>query len=465
MDNPMRLLPSIKQIQDSEIFRKWRSRQSVSDTYLTAVARKIVEQERKRLVNNQKIKERDAIYSHILSRFDEEMNQLTSPVLTTVVNGTGVILHTNLGRARLSDDAAEAVRQAASGYTNLEFNIDKGERGFRNEKIETLLTLITGAESAMIVNNNAAAVFLILRAFAKNKEVIVSRGELVEIGGSFRVSSIMSESDARLVEVGTTNKTRVKDYADHLTENTAMLLKVHQSNFKMIGFTEAASRKELAELAKKHGILLYEDLGSGALFNYHEEGIGEEPVISDILEEGVDVLSASGDKLFGGPQAGIILGRKELIDHLKKHQLARAFRVDKMTLAALGATLQSYLSEKKVKEIPTVRDITQKAEEIQARANLLKKKLAELPGFSIKVCDTTAFVGGGTLPDVRIKSFGLKIQSELLKTNELAHLLRVGTPSVIGRLEEDYYILDCGAMTDPEIERVYSAFSALAAKL
>jgi L-seryl-tRNA(Ser) seleniumtransferase len=313
----------------------------------------------------------------------------------------------------------------------------------------------------MIVNNNAAAVFMILRTFAKGKEVLVSRGELVEIGGSFRVSSIMAESDAQLIEVGTTNKTRIEDYAENLTENTAMVMKVHQSNFKIIGFTEAASRQELAELAAKHGLLFYEDLGSGALFDYGRLGFGQEPVIPNIIKEGVDLLSASGDKLFGGPQAGIILGKKHLIDRLKKHPLARTFRTDKMTIASLGATLQSYLSEKLEVEIPTVRDVVADAETIKTRAIKLKKALALYPSIQAEIVPLTSRVGGGAMPDVPIKSYGVKIQSSELPAQTLADRLRTGTPSVIGRIEEAHVLLDCRTITDEEIDLVGQAFAKL----
>ncbi|MGV3488639.1 MAG: L-seryl-tRNA(Sec) selenium transferase [Tuberibacillus sp.] len=461
MDNPMRLLPSIKEIQDSEIYIRWKQRDAISETYLTAVAREVVEIERNKLLNEGTDKDKESLRKKILNAFEQRLQQLLEPVLTPVINGTGVILHTNLGRARLSHDTAEAVRQAASSYTNLEFDIEKGERGSRGDAVEKLLTLITGAESAMVVNNNAAAVFLILRAFAKNKDVIVSRGELVEIGGSFRVSSIMEESDARLVEVGTTNKTRIKDYADSISENTAMLLKVHRSNFKIIGFTEEAERKELADLASKHQIIFYEDLGSGAFFDYREAGIGDEPLISSILGEGVDILSASGDKLFGGPQAGIILGKKRLIDRLKKHQLARTFRVDKMTLAALGKTLQYYLSDQKVKDIPTVRDITQPFDKIKERAMKLKKMLEPIPIFDIELCDMLAYVGGGTMPEVSLKSCGLTFSSPRMNTNEMAYLLRTGAPSVIGRIENEHFILDCCTISDEELPLVQTAFTKL----
>jgi len=459
MDHPLRLLPSIKAIQDSEVYIKWKKTASISETYLTALARDVVEEERQALIAGKPYESKEEVHRKILTAFDKRVRELLEPLLTQVVNATGVVLHTNLGRARLSAKAADAARVAGSSYTDLEFDLEQGNRGARTAKIEALLRLLTGAESAMIVNNNAAAVFMILRTFAKGKEVLVSRGELVEIGGSFRVSSIMAESDAQLIEVGTTNKTRIEDYAENLTENTAMVMKVHQSNFKIIGFTEAASRHELAELAAKHGLLFYEDLGSGALFDYSRFGIGKEPIIPNIIKEGVDLLSASGDKLFGGPQAGIILGKKHLIDRLKKHPLARTFRTDKMTIASLGVTLQSYLSEKLEVEIPTVRDVVADAETIKNRAIKLKKVLTLYPSIQAEIVPLTSRVGGGAMPDVPLKSYGVKIQSPELPAQTLADRLRTGKPSVIGRIEEAHVLLDCRTIADEEIDLVGQAFA------
>ncbi|TCP30182.1 L-seryl-tRNA(Sec) selenium transferase [Scopulibacillus darangshiensis] len=462
MVNPLSYLPSIKAIQNSDIFQFY-TKQGISADYLTILARETVEEARIMLKGTiLSAVNQDDVHKQIYDLFSLKAGDLLKPGLRRVINGTGVILHTNLGRARLSRKAAEAVYGAAMNYTNLEFDLETGERGLRYDHIEEQLTKLTGAESAMVVNNNAAAVFFILRAFAKQREVIVSRGELVEIGGSFRVSSIMEESDARLIEVGTTNKTHGKDFLEAMGERTAMVMKVHQSNFNMVGFTSSVSRKRLAEIARNNKIIFYEDLGSGAFFNFQKYGIGHEPVVKDILQEGPDLISCSGDKLFGGPQAGIILGKKTLIDRLKKHQLARTLRVDKFTLAALSATIQSYFSnERLVQEIPTVHHMLEGLESVGKRAEDLCGCLKTYDNMTVKIIEATAKVGGGTMPDVSIDSYAVAIKHRYYSADQLAAKLRCGTPAIVGRIQDGLMILDLRTMTKAECDDVSQVMAVL----
>lgn len=462
MVNPLRFLPSIKVIQESDVYQYY-IKKGFSPNYLTLLAQETVSDVRVLLQNNPMPHlNQENIMKQIDDLYSEKAKALFGSNLRKVINATGVILHTNLGRARLSEKTADAVHMAATNYTNLEFDLEKGARGSRHDHIEQQLITLTGAEAAMVVNNNAAAVFLILRAFAKQREVIVSRGELVEIGGSFRVSSIMEESDAHLIEIGTTNKTHEKDVLEALTDQTAMVMKVHQSNFNIVGFTSSVPRKKLADIAQDHQIIFYEDLGSGAFFDFQKHGIGHEPVVKDILKDGPDLISCSGDKLFGGPQAGIILGKKTLVDRLKKHQLARTIRVDKFTLAALSATLQSYFSEEQIiHDIPTVRHMLEDRSTVYDRATALCERLKDIPDTTAVVINSKSQVGGGTMPEVVIESVAVAIKHKQLSLNQLAIKLRKNEPAVVGRIQDDLYLLDCRTITDAECDDIYKAFSKL----
>src|SRR5690606_26084967 len=357
--------PAIHELQKDPRFEDLKIEFRLNDAQLTDFLQRAVGRLRQSLLAEETEVEGLApdFTGQLFKSVETRVSMWQADRLSRVINGTGTVLHTNLGRSRLSDAAIAHVAKTAANYSNLEYRLIEGSRGSRHDIIEDLLVEATGAEAAMVVNNNAAAVFLVLSALAKEQEVIVSRGQLVEIGGSFRVSSIMEESGARLVEVGTTNKTHLFDYEQAMNEETAMIMKVHTSNFKMIGFTETVETAELAALAKKHhDVIFYEDLGSGALYDFKKHGIGDEPVVREVIESGADLVSFSGDKLLGGPQAGLIAGKKELIARLKKHQLARVLRVDKMTLAALEETLKQYLGDpEKINELPTVRDIIRPA--------------------------------------------------------------------------------------------------------
>lgn len=390
----------------------------------------------------------------------QEVKQLTLKqmdyTLKRVINATGTILHTNLGRARLSEKAVNHVVEAAENYSNLEYKLEEGERGSRHTHVETLIKELTGAEAAMIVNNNAAAVYLVLRALAADKEVIVSRGQLVEIGGSFRISSIMEESGAKLVEVGTTNKTHLYDYERALNPETAMVMKVHTSNFKVVGFTKSVETDELIKLTRKHeDVIFYEDLGSGALYDFRKHGIGEEPVVKEIIDAGADIVTFSGDKLLGGPQAGIIAGKKTLIDRLKTHQLARVVRVDKMTLAALEGTLIDYArGESGIQNIPVVRDLLHSVDDLEKRSNHFVSRILDMTDdYEMKIIYGMSQVGGGTMPEVLLPTALISLRHRGLTSEQLAKKLRTeNTPAIVARIQKDQYLLDLRTVSLDEEE-------------
>ncbi|HEY5506059.1 MAG TPA: L-seryl-tRNA(Sec) selenium transferase, partial [Coriobacteriia bacterium] len=323
------------------------------------------------------------------------------PSLRPVINATGIIVHTNLGRSRLADEALRAVTDVAASYSTLEYDVESGERGSRHAHVERLICDLTGAQAAMAVNNNAAAVLLAIAALAKGKEAIVSRGQQVEIGGSFRIPDVMRQSGAKMVEVGATNKTHLADYENAITPKTGLLLKVHSSNFRVVGFTEEVGLAQLVALGATHGVPVYEDQGSGVLIDLAPYGLPDEPTVRSSIEAGVDLVSVSGDKLLGGPQAGILAGTKSVIDRLKKHPLARALRLDKMTLAALEATLRLYLDpERALAEIPTLRMLTESPDSVEARARALADRIAAACGEALLVATEpdVSRAGGGALP-------------------------------------------------------------------
>ena len=367
------------------------------------------------------------------------------PSLRAVINGTGIILHTNLGRACLSEKAVQAAADAARQYSNLEYDIAGGQRGTRYAHIEDLLCRLTGAESALVVNNNAAAVLLLLSALTQGGQVVVSRGELVEIGGSFRVPDIMEACGAQLKEVGSTNKTHLRDYERAINENTKALMKVHTSNYRIVGFTETPSLSALVELGHQHGLPVIEDLGSGCLINLMQFGIHDEPTVQDSLKAGVDLVSFSGDKLLGGPQAGIILGKKKYIDILKKHPLTRAMRVDKMTLAALESTLRSY-EQGYPEEIPVVEMLSASSEALQQKATTLAFLLKE-SGVNASIVPVESRVGGGSLPNHSLPSFAVALTGDV---NSLEEKLRLGLHPIIGRIHDDAYLLDVRTLREAD---------------
>jgi L-seryl-tRNA(Ser) seleniumtransferase len=370
-----------------------------------------------------------------------ELTAAREPSLRRVINATGVIAHTNLGRAPLADAAIDRVREIARGYSNLEYDVEAGGRGSRQAHVAQILHRLTGAEAALVVNNNAAAVLLALSALAEGREVLVSRGELIEIGDGFRIPDVLVRSGARLREVGTTNRTRVSDYEAAIGPNTAVLLRVHQSNFRVVGFTEQPRLEELAVVARRHGLPLVDDLGSGAVVE-----VGDEPTARASLAAGADLVCFSGDKLLGGPQAGIVVGRAELVERLRRHPLQRALRADKLTLAALEGTLALALDSPE--DIPVVRMLREPLEKIRARA----ARLAHVVGGEVE--ETIARAGGGALPLAELRSFACAVEERL------ATPLRLGDPPVVGILRDGRLLLDCRTLTDLEVDEVADAIVA-----
>ena len=386
-----------------------------------------------------------------------------SPNLMPVVNATGIIIHTNLGRARLAPEASQAMYDIGARPSNLELNLATGKRGSRYDHTTALICELTGAESALVVNNCAAAVVLALMGTAVGRKVIASRGELIEIGGSFRLPDVIAQSGATLKEVGSTNKTRLSDYAEAIDDETAVLLKSHTSNFRVVGFTATPSRKDLARLAAEQGVILMEDLGSGVLIDLSSYGLSDEPVVRDILDAGVDLVMFSGDKLLGGPQAGIIAGRAKLINGLRKHPLLRAVRIDKLSLAALEATLRLYRAPfDPLARIPVLRMLSQPLAEVQARAEKLAQCLQELDGLNVSVAHSSAYVGGGSLPQQTLASFSVLLDGRARwAADAIADALRHSSTPVIGRIHQGQLWLDMRTVTDEEISMIVTACRAI----
>ena len=393
-----------------------------------------------------------------------EANYVMRPRLRKVINATGVVLHTNLGRAPTSRRALENAREVSEGYSNLELQLESGERGSRQEHIEPLLRDLTGAGAALVVNNNAAAVLLVLAALAKGREVVVSRGELVEIGDSFRLPDIMAQSGATLVEVGTTNRTRLDDYGNAIGPDTALIMKIHQSNFRIVGYSEEVSLKELVELGAQRFVPVVVDLGSGSLISLDRLKLSGEPTVAESVTGGADLVTFSGDKLLGGPQAGIIVGSPEYVESLRRHPLARALRVDKMTLAALEATLQQYLDPEQVwEEIPALKMLAEPAERVRARANKLKRLLdkASVGNMECSVVPEVSRAGGGSLPTGEIPTFCLVVAHAKLSSAALEEMLRRGEPAVLPRVKDDRLLLDLRTVSDDEVPVLATVLTAI----
>ncbi len=400
----------------------------------------------------------------VLKRFAERADRETTLNLRPVINGTGVVIHTNLGRSPLAPEAVENIVRISNRYSNLEFDLSRGKRGSRYDAVEDILCEITGAEAAMAVNNNAGAVLLCLNTLAEGREVIVSRGELVEIGGSFRIPDVMSRSGAVLKEVGSTNRTHLRDYETAVNEATGLLLKVHQSNYSIVGFTRSVSVFELTELGRRRGLPVMEDLGSGTLIDFSRYGMIKEPTVMDSVSAGPDLVTFSGDKLLGGPQAGLIVGKKEVLDAVKKNPLTRALRIDKMTLAALESTLRLYRDPKRaVREIPTLRMLTAPEVEIERRAEKCKGLLEGIGDgrLSIQILNRASRVGGGALPLQELPSRCLGLKIEGISANTLERRMRNSDPPVIGRIEDDRFLLDFRTIQDDELTLIAEAVGRL----
>jgi L-seryl-tRNA(Ser) seleniumtransferase len=374
--------------------------------------------------------------------------------LQRVINATGVIIHTNLGRAPLSENARRAIFEKASGYCNLEYNLETGKRGRRGAHAEHLLAELAGAESALIVNNCAAAAFLVLTALAQGGEVIISRGELVEIGGDFRVPDVLAQSGAALKEVGATNRTRVSDYEKAINENTRMILRVHPSNYRIVGFTATPTLKEIAEVAHRNDLILYEDAGSGALFDLSAYGLNDEPIISQSLVAGADVVTFSGDKLLGGVQAGLIVGRREVVEKLRRHPLYRALRVDKLIYAALEATFEAFRRDTVRREIPVLKMLSMTNDELKTRtaqfAQNLRERLGENDELKFELTEGNSVIGGGSAPMVQPVTTLLALSHEKISISRLEEILRRSKPPVITRIVEDKVLIDLRTVSEAE---------------
>lgn len=458
-------LPAVHQLKAHQRFTELISTLNISEQVLTEWLSEQLDVMRIEIKNGKfdpDMLMRDKLIALVFERLDKKINAFDQDRLQGVVNATGVVLHTNLGRARLSQQAIHQLTKVAASYSTLEYDLGTGERGSRHDLVEDYIKQLTGAEAAMVVNNNAAAVYLVLKAMAAGGEVIVSRGELVEIGGSFRISEIMAESQANLIEVGTTNKTHLDDYEQAITENTTLLMKVHKSNFKVIGFTKEVHTEELVNISQQYHIPIYEDLGSGTLFDFKEENIGAEPTVQRKIAEGIDLLSFSGDKLLGGPQAGVIVGKKKFIDQLKTHQLARILRVDKFTLAALEATLKSYLRGQEKNDIPTIRDVLASSQSIFDKANQFVDKI-KLSGkeFHCEIVPGKSKVGGGTMPEEEMDTYIVQVTHDFLSSTKLEKKLRHHQVPIIVRMKNEAILLDFRTVHDEELDQVIEAFLSI----
>ncbi len=431
MNNDLRHLPSVDRlISDGRI-------QSRGAAYTRELVLQLTRQHLDRVRADIAAGKPAPSFDQMVESICARLDTISEPTQRPVINATGVILHTNLGRAPLSREATAAMQHCARAYTNLEIDLDSGRRGSRLVHVESLLCLLTGAEAALVVNNNAGGVLLALTALARRKEVIVSRGQAVEIGGGFRIPDVMRQSGAKLVEVGTTNRTRLSDYEEGITPRTAALLRVHSSNFKVVGFTEGVGLQELIDLGRRYDIAVLDDLGSGCLLDTTRYGLDPEPTMQESIKAGTGLAMASADKLLGGPQAGIIVGDGQLVARLRKHPLARAVRVDKMRLAGLAATLTHYLKGEAETEVPIWRMIAMPLDEIEKRARRWQQALGDFAS----IIEGESMVGGGSLPGGTLPTRLVAVKPKF-KVKELADRLRRGHPIVIGRIEKDLLLLD-----------------------
>jgi L-seryl-tRNA(Ser) seleniumtransferase len=455
----LRKIPSVDKVQATESVSNLRK--IYSDNVIRRIVRKTLESIRSGVISGE-LTERDCDPEAVDVRLLMEADRLYGPKLRNVINATGVIVHTNLGRSPLPKPVIERITQVAMSYSNLEYDIDKGKRGERNSHLRVLIEELTGAQAALAVNNNAAAVLLALSTLAPGKEVIVSRGELIEIGGSFRIPEVMARSGAILKEVGATNRTHPRDYIGAINENTALILKCHTSNYRIVGFTREVQSDELVEIGRDHGIPTMMDLGSGCLVDLASYGLNDEVTVQSVVASGVDVVSFSGDKLLGGPQAGLLVGKKEYIEAMRKNPLTRALRMDKMTLAGLEATLEQYTRpEGPFQCVPTLEMIARPAEVLKSDAQFLADSLRRSlsPGFQISIETGSGRVGGGALPLGDLEGPRVAIRHESVSASKIERNLRLGNPPVISLVHENAVLFDCrtllaGQLRDlPELVR------------
>ena len=437
----------------------------------TEIARKIPQALSKKIIRQAIAERRQAIldspencealtHSEWMQLFAERIQEAARDNLRRVINGTGVVIHTNLGRSLLSEESTRQLLQCSKHYTNLEFDLASGKRGSRYSLVEEMLCDLTGAEAGLVVNNNAAAVLLVIDTLASGKEAIVSRGELVEIGGSFRIPDVMAKSGATLVEVGATNRTHFKDYERAITENTSLMMKVHTSNFRMLGFIKEVATEELVALSEKHAIPVMEDLGSGCFLDLSSFGLPRERTVQEVVKAGTDVVTFSGDKLLGGPQCGLIVGKKEAIGRIKKNPLNRALRIDKFTLAALESVLRNYYSiEDALKNVPTLAMLTASTEDIKKKANKILRRIRkhDIGANQVRLQATVSQTGGGAIPEYGIASWAVQITPAHVSVNHFERDMRGRDIPIIGRIENEHFILDCRTLLEVDIEHVSAA--------
>lgn len=458
----LRNLPSVDELLRSKMGLQIASVAGAERS--AALARQAIAELRKELHASSADSSKADLAAQAISKFENAWRSEQLSRTRRVINATGVVIHTNLGRAPLTDGAREAIAEAA-GYCTLEYDLASGKRGKRGVRVEKLIVELTGAEDALVVNNCAAAAFFVLKVFAEGGEVVVSRGELVEIGGDFRVPDVLSESGATLREVGTTNRTKLADYEKAISKKTRLLLRVHPSNYRIVGFTATPSVADLATLARKHKVWLYEDIGSGALIDLAGAGLTDEPVVRRSLADGADVVTFSGDKLLGGPQAGIIAGKRRVVESLRKHPLYRALRADKLILAGLEATLEGYRRQP-LGEIPVLQMLSAEPDEIGARverfAAALKKKLRGKGNLKFEITDGESAVGGGAAPAAKIRTRLLALTHQTLPVQRLEQILRLSDPPVITRIADGRVMIDLRTVSESETAELLEAVIALA---
>lgn len=465
--NAFKAIPPVNEILDRPEVMILIER--LGKTYVVESAKRVMDEYRKNIGISKpfeagQLGKRKEVTEYLVHRLEDRIEQQQNPGLKKVINATGIILHTNLGRAPLPEQAVRSMYEVCAGYNNLEFDLETGDRGSRHSHIEPLITHLTGAESAIIVNNNAAAVFLCLNTLANQKEVIVSRGQQVEIGGSFRIPDIISRSGAKMVEVGTTNKTHPSDYFNAITGETAVLLKVHTSNYKVMGFTEEVPLQKLVELGREKSIAVMEDLGSGSLYDLSLLGLPGEPMVQDSIKMGADLVTFSGDKLLGGPQAGIIAGKRDLIEKIKKNPLTRMVRCDKTTITSMAAVLTLYLNpEKVVEKIPVLKMMALKGYELTEKAVELSNMIhaALEVKCKIEIVDDLDEIGGGALPGVILEGKAVALTAENLSANEIQAGLRKAKVPVISRINKDRVLLNVRTLEKNEYPLVIQAIAGI----
>ncbi|HXG41381.1 MAG TPA: L-seryl-tRNA(Sec) selenium transferase [Dehalococcoidia bacterium] len=449
-ESPFRALPSVDRLASHPLLGPLRA--GAPPEVVAQLVREVLAEAREAIGRGGAAPSGEQLAEAVLHRAEAVLR----PSLRPVINATGVIVHTNLGRAPLSEEAIAAMEAVSRGYSNLELDLESGERGSRHAHLEGLLCRLTGAEAALAVNNNAAAVLLALTALCQGREVVVSRGQAVEIGGGFRIPDILRQSGARLVEVGTTNRTYIQDYEAAIGPETAALLRVHTSNFRIVGFIHSVPLRDMAALAHSRGLIVIDDLGSGCLLDTAQFGLAHEPMPQESLRDGADLVCFSGDKLLGGPQAGIVLGRRDLVERLRRHPLARAVRLDKASIAALQATLLHYLRGEALTKVPVWRMVATPLREVERRA----RRWARALGPPARVMPSRSMVGGGSLPEEGLPTRVLAIPGEGSWLVRVARRLRLGEPPVVGRIEADALLLDPRTVDPRDDARVVEALRA-----